>query len=84
MNVPVVRMSTTDDFPWTLDYESMESVGTFTNDQLTKKKYNTFLVFHSGNVIMSGMTKETMKDHFDCFQGMIREWRDQIEEKLKN
>ena len=84
MNVPVVRMSTTDDFPWTLDYQSMESVGTFTNDQLTKKKYNTFLVFHSGNVIMSGMTKETMNDHFDCFQGMIREWRDEIEEKLKN
>lgn len=84
LDVPVVRMSVLDDLAWTLHHKSMDSVGSLTSEQQTKKKYNTFLVFHSGNVIMSGMTKETMRDHFDCFHGMIRQWRDQIEEKLKN
>lgn len=84
LNVPVVHLSLDGDFSWTLHHRSMESVGTFTDEQLAKKKYNTFLVFHSGNVIMSGMTKETMSDHFDCFHGMIRDWRGDIEEKLKN
>ena len=84
LDVPVVHLSLEGDFSWTLDYKSMDSVGTFTNEQRVKKKYNTFLVFHSGNVIMSGMTKETMTDHFDCFRGMIRDWRGEIEEKLKN
>jgi len=84
LDVPVVHLSLEGDFSWTLDYKSMDSVGTFTNEQRAKKKYNTFLVFHSGNVIMSGMTKETMTDHFDCFRGMIRDWRGEIEEKLKN
>ena len=48
----------------------------------TKKRYNTFLVFHSGNVIMSGMTFETMEPAFDAFQQIISEWQCQIEEVL--
>jgi TATA-box binding protein (TBP) (component of TFIID and TFIIIB) len=47
-----------------------------------KKKYNTFLVFHSGNIIMSGMIEELMKPAFDIFQKIISECRDEIEEKL--
>lgn len=47
-----------------------------------KQRYNTFLVFHSGNVIMSGMNRETMKDHFIEFQKMIHQWRPLIEEKI--
>jgi TATA-box binding protein (TBP) (component of TFIID and TFIIIB) len=47
-----------------------------------KKKYNTFLVFHSGNIIMSGMMRETMKQDFDIFIKLLQEWRPHIEEKI--
>jgi len=47
-----------------------------------KKKYNTFLVFHSGNVIMSGMTKQTMKEDFTRFYQLIQEWKPLIEEQI--
>jgi TATA-box binding protein (TBP) (component of TFIID and TFIIIB) len=47
-----------------------------------KKKYNTFLVFHSGNIIMSGMIEELMKPAFDAFQTIIKNCKNLIEEKL--
>lgn len=47
-----------------------------------KKKYNTFLVFHSGNIIMSGMMRETMKQDFDIFIKLLQAWRPHIEEKI--
>ena len=47
-----------------------------------KKRYNTFLVFHSGNVIMSGMTKKYMKDVFNDFISIIEKSKDEIQEKL--
>jgi TATA-box binding protein (TBP) (component of TFIID and TFIIIB) len=84
LEVPVIRMSLEDFGEWTLEGKSLESMTVLTPEQKKKKKYNTFLVFHSGNVIMSGMTKQTMKDHFDCFHSMIQQWRGDIEENLKN
>jgi len=83
--VPVLRMNHEDisTTAWTLKHEVLDSIATLTMEQKNKKKYNTFLVFHSGNVIMSGMTKLTMHAHFERFQAMIREWRGEIEEKLK-
>tara|TARA_B100000686_G_scaffold142661_1_gene150101 strand:+ start:178 stop:1062 length:885 start_codon:yes stop_codon:yes gene_type:complete len=54
-------------------------------DYINKKKpkyYNTFLVFHSGNIIMSGMRKEFMKDSFEFFLKIIDECKDYIKEKL--
>ena len=47
-----------------------------------KKKYNTFLVFHSGNIIMSGMIEELMEPAFDIFQDIIKNSKNLIEEKL--
>lgn len=47
-----------------------------------KKKYNTFLVFHSGNIIMSGMLRDTMKDDFDVFVRMLIGWKEQIQERI--
>ena len=47
-----------------------------------KKKYNTFLVFHSGNTIMSGMIEELMEPAFDIFQNIISKCKKSIEEKL--
>ena len=50
--------------------------------QITKNRYNTFLVFHSGNVIMSGMIKKYMKDEYNRFINIIKQSRTDIEEKL--
>ena len=47
-----------------------------------KKKYNTFLVFHSGNIIMSGMIEELMEPAFDIFQDIVKNSKNLIEEKL--
>jgi len=45
-----------------------------------KGRYNTFLVFHSGKVIMSGMFLETMKCHFGQFFTFMKEWQPLLEE----
>ena len=53
------------------------------SDKMIKKqRYSTFLVFHSGEVIMSGMNIKMMKPHYDIFSKMIKDSRDVIEEKL--
>ena len=52
--------------------------------ELEKKRYNTFLVFHSGNVIMSGSVKEFMEGPYYRFLDIIKECRSEIEEKLDN
>ena len=52
-------------------------------NKLKKKRYNTFLVFHSGKVIMSGMEETFMKDIYYEFLDIIRECYDIIEERLE-
>jgi TATA-box binding protein (TBP) (component of TFIID and TFIIIB) len=47
-----------------------------------KKKYNTFLVFHSGQFIMSGMHERTMRDDYQKFMSILSENHDQIREHL--
>ena len=49
----------------------------------TKKYRNTFLVFHSGTAIMSGMTLYYMRDGFNEFMQIIDDAREQIEENIK-
>ena len=46
------------------------------------QRYNTFLVFHSGNVIMSGPMKQTMKPVYYSFLELIKNSKDFIEENL--
>lgn len=45
-------------------------------------RYNTFLVFHSGKVIMSGLTAEYMRDVYYYFTSIIQNARDKIEENI--
>jgi hypothetical protein len=47
-----------------------------------KKKYNTFLVFHSGQFIMSGMREDTMRDDYYRFVGILKGHEDNIKEVL--
>ena len=49
---------------------------------MNKERYTTFLVFHSGNVIMSGLSKPFMEDIFNEFVKIINGCRGIIEEKL--
>jgi TATA-box binding protein (TBP) (component of TFIID and TFIIIB) len=51
--------------------------------EVNKNRYNTFLVFHSGNVIMSSMHIDYMKDTYNKFINIIKECRPQIEEKIE-
>lgn len=52
------------------------------NKKLKKKRYNTFLVFHSGKVIMSGMEESFMKGDYITFTNIIKKCYNIIEEKL--
>jgi TATA-box binding protein (TBP) (component of TFIID and TFIIIB) len=54
----------------------------FRTQELTKKRYNTFLVFHSGNIIMSGMRLDKMLDLQKSFYNMLQQNREKIEELL--
>jgi TATA-box binding protein (TBP) (component of TFIID and TFIIIB) len=52
------------------------------NKKLNKDRFNTFLVFHSGRVIISGLTAQYMKNAYYYFLDIIRACKDEIEEKL--
>ena len=54
------------------------------NKILNKKRYNTFLVFHSGNVIMSGMVTKYMRNVYNHFIDITKKARNEIEEKLES
>lgn len=51
-------------------------------NELQKKRYNTFLVFHSGNIIMSGMRLDKMTNHFKEFCEFLLKYRADIEETM--
>lgn len=50
------------------------------NKPSSKKKFNTFLIFHSGKIIMSGMCESTMQRHYTFFRNFIEEHVDEIKE----
>lgn len=50
--------------------------------KLKAKRYNTFLVFHSGKVIMSGLIADFMRTDYCHFLSIIRGAFDKIEERL--
>jgi len=51
--------------------------------KINETRYNTFLVFHSGKVIFSGLTADFMRDTYYSFTSIIQEAIDIIEEKLE-
>lgn len=52
------------------------------NKKLSKDRYNTFLVFHSGKVIMSGLTAELMRNTYLDFVKIICKCYPKIKETL--
>lgn len=68
---------------WTTYQEYLDLLGE--KERATKlkaKRYTTFLVFHSGNCICSGLTREFMEPVYEYFTELIRKGFDQIEERL--
>jgi hypothetical protein len=51
--------------------------------KINETRYNTFLVFHSGKVIFSGLTADFMRDTYYSFTSIIQKAVDIIEEKLE-
>jgi hypothetical protein len=51
--------------------------------KLKDDRYNTFLVFHSGKVIMSGLTARFMENVYYYFLNIMRQCYDKIEERLE-
>jgi hypothetical protein len=47
-----------------------------------KVRYNTFLVFQSGNVILSSPHKNCMRETYHEFLDIIKSCKDKIEEKI--
>jgi TATA-box binding protein (TBP) (component of TFIID and TFIIIB) len=45
-----------------------------------KKRYNTFLVFHTGNVIMSGMNYEIMREYYHIFMEIVKSCEKEIKQ----
>ena len=54
------------------------------DSKLKDERYNTFLVFHSGNVIMSGLTADFMRNVYYYFLKIIKNAYNKIEERLDN
>jgi TATA-box binding protein (TBP) (component of TFIID and TFIIIB) len=82
--VVVITRSLNSGTQWSSYCQPLDSLTAISSALQNKKKYNTFLVFHSGSVIMSGMQPSTMKTHFDLFISVIKTWRPNIEEKIRS
>ena len=62
--------------------QSNQVLRTLTVVKEGKPKFNTFLVFHSGQFIMSGMCEATMKEDYDRFLGILHSYQSEIRDKL--
>lgn len=84
IEVPVIVCKNIEDSVlfWEKSFEPLNTVTNISQEIKQKKKYNTFLVFHSGNIIMSGITKETMEKHYQIFVDLLHKWKPLIEEKI--
>ena len=51
-------------------------------DKLKYNRYITFLVFHSGKIIMSGLTREFMRDEYKNFIDILKVAEEDVKEKL--
>ena len=51
-------------------------------NKLKSNRYITFLVFHSGKIIMSGLTREFMREEYKKFIDILRTAEEDIKEKL--
>lgn len=69
---------------WVYYGDCLDMFDTKTRSQKYKKaRYNTFLVFQSGKVIMSGLTSRHMRPSYEYFMNLMRDAYEYIEERLE-
>lgn len=73
VSIPFMRLQNNQ---WIVSYQKMRV-------PTKKKKFNTFLVFHSGKIIMSGMCEENMKKDYQFFKTFLIQNRKAIEEVIE-
>jgi hypothetical protein len=87
-NIPITKMTLDRNTnQWVHEGLSYETYLTLLDDkerakEKSKIKYNTFLCFQSGNVILSSPHKECMRETYHEFLRIINGCRDVIEEKI--
>lgn len=86
-NIPLIKTSYKDG-EWTRNIiKYSDYIGTSDEKEKTKEKnktrYNTFLVFQSGNVILSAPHKECMRETYYEFIKLINRCKNYIEEKIE-
>jgi len=86
-NIPIRKIvygpsNTWKDEPYNYNhyYESLDAKEK--KKEKAKIRYNTFLVFQSGNVILSSPHKECMRSTYQEFLNIIGDCKDKIEEKI--
>jgi len=52
------------------------------SEKLKQKRYNTFIIFYSGTTIMTGITRECMKDAYNNFISLIKNNYSNFAERL--
>lgn len=68
---------------WTTYQEYLDKLSEKEREsKINSDRYNTFLVFHSGKVIMSGLTDKFMRDIYYYFLDIMRECYNAVEERL--
>ena len=83
----IVKLTHLQDNEWKVEFTTyQEYLDLLTEKErqikLSDERYNTFLVFHSGKVIMSGLTARFMRDVYAYFLHIMRQCYDKIEERL--
>jgi len=78
LDVPVIKWKKGD-----IPVETKRRLGSMKERPIDcKNKYNTFLVFHSGQFIMSGMYEDTMREDYNRFMNIIQDNEPVIREQL--
>ena len=73
VKIPVFKLKNE---KWRREEKEYQKLGKF-------EKFNSFLVFHSGKIICSGMTENTMNEAFLTFRNYIKQHKDEIIESIK-
>lgn len=80
MDIPIIQWELNK--PETLEFKQ-SPLSHLSPTKKIKPKYNTFLVFHSGQFIMSGMREDTMKDDYYRFLDILKNYENTIKEILE-
>jgi TATA-box binding protein (TBP) (component of TFIID and TFIIIB) len=69
-------------YRYTVDNKLWTQGSCYINRESSKKKFNTFLIFHSGKIIMSGMCENTMQSDYSFFRNFLDKYTSEIKEVI--